>query len=87
MTMKYLWQELYQAALLEVQSEELQRRIDAAEKAIYQRIEELKQSGPCSSVEQQALADASRALRVMAQTECQSQPSVESGEPQNEVRS
>ena len=87
MTMNLSWQELYRAALLEVQPEELRRRIGAAEKAIGQRIEELKQAGSHSSEEQQAIADALRALRVLAQTECHPQPSSLAGGSQNEVAS
>jgi hypothetical protein len=68
MTMNLSWQELYRVALLEVQPDELRRRIGAAEKAIGQRIEELKQAGSQSSEEQQAMADALRTLRVLAQT-------------------
>jgi len=70
MTTSSSWREFYQAALLEVQHEELSLRIDAAEKAIHQRIEELRQSGSNFGEEQQALADAIRALRLLAQTEC-----------------
>jgi hypothetical protein len=69
-TMKLSWQELYRAALLEVQSEQLRQRIDDAEKAIYERNEELRQANQFNE-EQGALADALRALRVLAQSECQ----------------
>src|SRR5260370_18633883 len=41
MTMNVGWQELYQAALLELRPDELRRRIDEAEKAIQQRIVDL----------------------------------------------
>ncbi len=87
MTMRLWWQETYRAALLEVQPEELGRRIEAAEKAIYQRSEELKQIGPQSVEEQQAIADALRALQVLARTECQPRLSVETGMPQSGVES
>jgi hypothetical protein len=79
------WQELYKAALLEVQHEELRRRIDAAEKAIYQRSEELKQNGGYSGEEQREMEDAIRALRVLAQSECQSSTATDA--PQREVAS
>jgi hypothetical protein len=69
--MNLSWQELYKAALLEVQPKELQRRINAAEKAIHQRSEELRQAGIHFSEEQAAMADALRALRVLVQSECQ----------------
>jgi hypothetical protein len=87
MTIRLSWQERYRAALLEVQPEELGRRIEAAEEAIYQRIEELNQTGAQSVEEQQAIADALRALRVLARTECQPRLSVETGMPQTEVES
>jgi hypothetical protein len=74
-------------ALLEVQPEELGRRIEAAEEAIYQRIEELNQTGAQSVEEQQAIADALRALRFLARTECQHRLFVETGMPQSEVES
>ena len=64
------WQQLYQAALLEVRPEQLRQRIAAAEKAMEQRLEELKQSDPGSSDEQRAIADALRRLRVLADSEC-----------------
>jgi hypothetical protein len=70
-TMDLSWQELYRAALLEVQPEQLRRRIDAAEKAIYERSEELRQPGNQVNEERAAMADALRALRVLAQSECQ----------------
>jgi hypothetical protein len=69
--MNLSWQELYRAALLEVQPEQLRRRIDAAEKAIFQRSEELRQASNQVNEEQAAMADALRALRVLAQSECQ----------------
>jgi FKBP-type peptidyl-prolyl cis-trans isomerase (trigger factor) len=70
-TMDLSWQELYRAALLEVQPEQLRQRIDAAEKAIFERSEELRQAGNQGNKEQAAMADALRALRVLAQSECQ----------------
>jgi len=79
------WRELYRAALLEVEHEELRRRIEEAEKAIYQRSEELKRSGSHSGEEHREMADAIRALRFLSQTECQG--STGTGEPQREVAS
>jgi hypothetical protein len=64
------WQQLYQAALLEVRPEQLRQRIAGAEKAMEQRLEELKHSDPGSSDEQRAIADALRRLRVLADREC-----------------
>ena len=85
MTTSPSWREFYQAALVEVQHEELRRRIDEAEKAIYRRSEELKQSGSHSGEEQREIADAVRALRFLAQTECRG--STGTGKPQREVAS
>jgi hypothetical protein len=85
MTTKPGWQELFQAAMLEVLPEELPQRIAAAEEAIRQRSEALDGSSSCSSEEQQAIADALRALRVLAQTECQASGSRPSGIPRSEV--
>jgi hypothetical protein len=70
MTANFTWQEKYTEALLELNREELPRRIDAAEKAIYQRIEELKQAAANSAEELWAINDALRGLRVLVQTEC-----------------
>ncbi len=64
------WQQLYQAALLEVRPEQLRQRIAAAEKAMEQRLEELKQSDLGSSDEQRTIPDALRRLRVLANREC-----------------
>jgi len=87
MTANLSWQELYQAALVEVQPGELQGRIDAAEEAICRRSEELKQADTQSNSEQQAIADALRTLRVLARTECSSQLSVEMDVPESDVAS
>jgi ATP/maltotriose-dependent transcriptional regulator MalT len=86
MTMNLPWREIYRAALLEVQPEEMRQRIDAAEKAIFQRSEELKQTGSASGEEQQAMADALRALRLLARAECRPQPSLEAVVHQSEVK-
>ncbi len=65
------WHEFYKAALLEVQPDQLRRRIEAAEKSIHQRSEELRQAGSHFGEEQAAMADALRGLRVLAENECQ----------------
>jgi hypothetical protein len=81
------WQERYREALMELSPEELSRRIDAAEKAIHQRIEELRGAAAVSPEEQQAIDDALRGLRVLAKTECRVQRQPESGPAQDEVAS
>ena len=70
MTMNVGWQELYQAALLELRPDELRRRIDEAEKGIQQRIVELSRNDSSSEEERRAMGDALRGLRVLASTEC-----------------
>ena len=72
MTMNFDWRELYHAAMLELHPEELQQRIDDAEKAIQQRIAELRLDDSDSWEESLALDDALRGLRVLAGTECKS---------------
>jgi hypothetical protein len=64
------WPELYRDALLELRPEELPRRINDAEKAILQRIAELRRDDYDSEEESRALDDALRGLRVLARTEC-----------------
>jgi hypothetical protein len=87
MDMKHPWRDLYHAALLEVRPEELWQRIREAEKAIRQRIAELGQNGSRSEEECQALDDAWRMLRFMANTECKSSRPMVSGSDQEEVAS
>ncbi len=86
MTMNHAWREVYRAALLEIQPEELRRRIDAAEKAIFQRSEELKQTDSASGEEQQAMTDALRTLRLLASAECRPRPSLATDVHQSEVK-
>jgi len=74
-----LWEERYREALLELSPEELPRRMDVAEKAIQQRIEELERAGVGSSRERQAIEDALRGLRVLAKTERQTLRPIDSG--------
>jgi hypothetical protein len=81
-TMYFSWQEPYQAALVEVQPAELRRRIDAAEKAICQRVEQLKQAGTESGEELWAINDALRSLRVLAKAEGPPQHSAGGGRSQ-----
>jgi hypothetical protein len=87
MTTNPSWRELYEAALVEVQPEQLRRRIDAAEKVIHQRVEELERNGTGSAEEFWAINDALRSLRVLAKTECQPLPSEAAGGQQTGTRS
>jgi hypothetical protein len=84
-TNKFAWQEQYTEALLELSREELPRRIDAAEKAISQRIEELKFAGFSSTEERWAIDDALRGLRALIRSENQRQRSPKAGGPPNEA--
>jgi hypothetical protein len=79
------WRELYRAALLELRSEELRARIDDAERAIRQRVVDLRHAHSSSEEESRALDDALRGLQVLASTECKSAPSTLSGLAQGEV--
>ena len=63
------WREAYQAALLEIRPEELRQRIDEAEGAIRQQMDDLRRSDSSSQEERQALDDALRMLRMLAATE------------------
>ena len=69
-TINFVWQEKYTEAMLELNRDELPRRIEVAEKVISQRLEELKNAAAASSEELWAINDALRGLRVLAQTEC-----------------
>jgi len=79
MNMNVGWQELYQAAMLELRPDELRRRIDDAEKAIQQRIVELTQNDASTEEERRAIEDALRGLRALASTECKTPLSTHSG--------
>jgi hypothetical protein len=72
MTTSIAWREQYRTALLELRLEELPARINDAEKAIHQRIIELRQDDCDSNAELQELDDALRGLRTLASTECKS---------------
>jgi hypothetical protein len=85
MTINPAWQEQYQAALLESNPEELPRRIEAAGRAIQERIEELGESAGSSSNEQRAIEDALRTLRVLAKTECRTQGPLQPGLVESKV--
>jgi len=70
MSIKFAWQEQYQAAMLELCPEELRRRIDDAEKAIHRRIAALQCDDAGFGEESRALQDALRSLRILANSEC-----------------
>ena len=59
------WVECYRTALLELDDDNLQKRIEEARRAMQKRLLELFRS-PNSSDERQALEDASSALRVLS---------------------
>jgi hypothetical protein len=84
MTAQVGWREFYQAALLELRPEELRRRNDA-ERAIRQRIVELRHADSSSEEESRALEDALRGLQILASTECKSPQSTLSGSARTEV--
>jgi hypothetical protein len=86
-TISFTWREKYTEAMLELNRDELPRRIEAAEKVICQQIEELKRTRAGSQEELLALNDALRGLRVLARTECPQQHSAETGKSQREVAS
>jgi hypothetical protein len=62
----YPWQHDYQAALLELDPEKLAQRVEAAETAIFKRLQTISQ-GPDSNAERQAIEDAVASLRVLKQ--------------------
>ena len=70
MTYDLAWQALYRAALLETGPEELRPRIDEAERAIRQRIAELRQDDSTFEEERRSLDDALRALMYLEKVEC-----------------
>jgi hypothetical protein len=79
-TLNFDWQRQYNEAMLELNRQELPQRIDAAETAIYERLEQLKQAPAASAEELWALSDALRGLRVLAKAECSPQHSPAAGE-------
>jgi hypothetical protein len=86
-TMDFPWQDKYTEAMLELDREKLPQRIEAAEKAIYQRIEEFKRNPASSAEELFRLNDALRGLRVLAKSECSGQRAPDSGISQSGVSS
>ncbi len=59
------WVDFYRAALIETDKAKLRDRIVAAQKALRERIGELKEDGNGSAQERRALDDALRALRSL----------------------
>jgi hypothetical protein len=68
------WQDLYRAALVELDPVELGKKIDLANAAIYQRLSELARNGVRSSDEQRAMGDALRNLRMIQEIKPTSAP-------------
>jgi hypothetical protein len=62
---KELWQELYEAAVVETNSKTLQARVQAAKAAIDTRLHELEMDHGGTREEQQALRDALAGVRVL----------------------
>jgi hypothetical protein len=63
--MLYLeWQAYYQAALFEFDPERLPQRVEAAETAIFKRLQTISQGSDCKA-ERQAIEDALASLRVL----------------------
>jgi len=66
------WQEIYRAALLELDNGKMVQRISEARHAILDRAEEILTSSP--SDERGALNDALQALRVLEQASAREKP-------------
>jgi hypothetical protein len=62
---KELWQELYEAAVVETNPKTLQARVQAAKAAIDARLRELQMDHGGTREEQQALSDAVAGVRVL----------------------
>jgi hypothetical protein len=62
---KELWQELYEAAVVETNQKTLQARVQAAKAAIDARLRELQMDHGGTREEQQALRDAVAGVRVL----------------------
>jgi len=62
---KELWQELYEAAVVETNPKTLQARVQAAKAAIDARLRELQMDHGGTREEQQALRDAVAGVRVL----------------------
>jgi hypothetical protein len=73
MTTNFAWQDLYQAALLELDPETLRQRIREADVAIQRRSAELERNDSSCREELLAISDAARGLRVLSTAECPTQ--------------
>jgi len=62
------WQHEYQAALVELDREKLKERVEAAEAAIYRRLQHLSQKSD-DFTERQVIDDALHSLRVLKRDE------------------
>ncbi len=69
MTTNFAWQDLYRAALLELDPETLRKRIREAELAIQRRSVKLDRNDSKCQEELLAISDAVRGLRVLATAE------------------
>jgi hypothetical protein len=87
MTGNFAWQDLYRAALLELDPETLGQRIREAELAIQRRSTELDRNDSVCREELLAIGDAARGLRVLAAAECQTATSKWSGTFSSEMAS
>ena len=58
------WQNEYQAAIVELDREKLSQRVEAAETAIYTRLQQISQRSD-HSAERQAIEDAVAGLRIL----------------------
>jgi len=66
------WRELYQSAMVEIVPAELQNRIDVADKAMHQRVEELTGRDDIEAIEERRqLSQALQGLRTLRRLECQ----------------
>ena len=62
------WQDEYQAALVEVDRQKLKQRVEAAETAIYKRLQQLSQNSD-DFIERQVIEDALSCLRTLKRDE------------------
>ena len=68
MTRKYVWQEAYIAAMLELDPDHLRQRIADARGAMARRLDEMRNDTTESEEERSALHDAQQNLRALMRT-------------------